>query len=380
VDGTGHFVQTNGSASAGGIVLDSRAASPGTHRFVLEGGSFYLTATNGISSANPDVAVLLGGGTLGASNHWGSSLPMSLTGTNGHTTLDVTGTSMVTLDGVLSGTGGMVKAGTGLLTLNAVNTYGGDTLVSDGDLRVQGVLDASGSTEVGAAGTLLGTGTVNTVDLDGTLEPGTDTNTVGILSAAGGDLNGGAVYVWHAEDLAASGGLHDRLNASGLLNANGTAGNPVTIKVVSLTAPGVPGLTSNFDNTADAQWPVVTASSVLVADPAGFVVDDSDFVNPLDGGSFSVTSDTVSVYLKFTPPPQVGGTSTVTSVSLAGTNGFRFGLSVEVGKQYSVEATEDLLSGVWTNLSTFTSTNAAVFFNDPSYTGFPNRAYRLNSP
>lgn len=134
-------------------------------------------------------------------------------------------------DGVLSGTGvptgtrlplGIVKEGDGTWRLSGVNTYTGDTTVSEGTLLVTGSI-ANSFTTVGEEGTLGGTGKVGTlfVESEGTLSAGVDgvANGVGTLdtrsllmfsdSVLNLDLGGTA----NAD--------HDRINVVGSVTLNG---------------------------------------------------------------------------------------------------------------------------------------------------------------
>ena len=70
---------------------------------------------------------------LRANGTLSTNLPMTLTGTGGDATVDC-GTYAVTFSGVLSGTGGLNKLGTGSLTLSASNTFTGDTTIGSGGL------------------------------------------------------------------------------------------------------------------------------------------------------------------------------------------------------------------------------------------------------
>jgi len=70
---------------------------------------------------------------------------------------------------------GIVKSGTGLMQLDAANTYTGPTTVSGGVLRVNGSLASGSTVAVQNGGTLAGNGTVSgavTVQSGGTVRPG----------------------------------------------------------------------------------------------------------------------------------------------------------------------------------------------------------------
>ena len=59
---------------------------------------------------------------------------MTLTGSSGNATIDTTGGN-IGLAGVVSGSGGLVKVGSGTLILSAANTYVGPTTVAAGRWR-----------------------------------------------------------------------------------------------------------------------------------------------------------------------------------------------------------------------------------------------------
>ncbi|MBM4155677.1 MAG: hypothetical protein FJ221_11715 [Lentisphaerae bacterium] len=100
------------------------------------------------------------------------------------------GTTM-TVESIVAGVAGnpLYKTGAGALVLNANNTYAGDTLVSNGALRVNGTYTGGGLITVYNGGTLGGTGSVGavTVAAGGGLAPGNSagTLTVGSLTLAG---------------------------------------------------------------------------------------------------------------------------------------------------------------------------------------------------
>lgn len=73
----------------------------------------------------------------------------------------------------ISGTGSLVKTGSGYVRLTAANSYSGGTLISNGTLEVNGTIGA-GPVSILAGATLKGTGTVDgAVTSSGVLEPGT---------------------------------------------------------------------------------------------------------------------------------------------------------------------------------------------------------------
>jgi autotransporter-associated beta strand protein len=101
----------------------------------------------------------------------------------------------ITLSGTLSG-GALPKSGSGILTLDAANTYTGAT-VGNGTLLVNGSIGA-GAVSV-AANTLLGgngaIGGVVTVQNGGTLSPGLSAGTIGTLTLDASPVLQGALWM-----------------------------------------------------------------------------------------------------------------------------------------------------------------------------------------
>lgn len=73
--------------------------------------------------------------------------------------------------GEISGNGSLIKSGAGTLRLTGTNSYGGDTLVNEGTLVVNGKQPDS-DVYVAPGATLRGTGDLGNVAVDGTLAPG----------------------------------------------------------------------------------------------------------------------------------------------------------------------------------------------------------------
>src|SRR5205814_1944964 len=125
-------------------------------------------------------------GTTGATlqnvtgtNTWSGGVTLSATGT-----FQTDSTSQLTLSGVLSSTGGFIKAGTGTLALTNNNTYTGATTVS------AGIFDAQSNTAFGttAGGVTVANGA--TAQLD-TAVVGAEALTLNGTGAAG---TGGALW------------------------------------------------------------------------------------------------------------------------------------------------------------------------------------------
>jgi autotransporter-associated beta strand protein len=135
--GTGTFTQCGGTNTSGSLLLGGLAGGSGTYN--LNGGLFVLSSlTQGPGTA----AFNFNGGTLQAGFIFSSSVPMTLGGSGA--TFD-TADQSVTLSGNLSGSGGLNKAGNGVLSLSGTNTYGGPTIVTAGTLQLSGTMLSAGT-------------------------------------------------------------------------------------------------------------------------------------------------------------------------------------------------------------------------------------------
>jgi len=96
----------------------------------------------------------------------------------------------------IRGVGGFSKAGQGMLTLTGRSTYLGDTTITGGELRVNGVIENS-YLLIEAEAVLSGTGTVANTFIRGTLSPG---NSVGTLTVDGDlVLADGSVFLFEID-------------------------------------------------------------------------------------------------------------------------------------------------------------------------------------
>ena len=160
---------SGGIVTAKGILFGNAASSyvnQPVSQVNLSGGLLYLDAngiaiTTGVSGFATPV-INLSGGTLAATANWTASVPMTLNTTNGDLTVQAadvnTSPWTITLAGGLSGTGGLIKTGGGILALSGTNNYSGPTTVNNGQLTVSTLAATSiGSVSLTNSGTTLST-------------------------------------------------------------------------------------------------------------------------------------------------------------------------------------------------------------------------------
>ena len=232
VNGVGALSLNGGVINAQGLVLDNRSDTTGIDIFALTGGC--LTLGRWGIQGNPSTAVLLGGGTLSASEDWSAELPVTLTGSNGLTRVDTAGHT-ITFSDPADGPGGLLKTGAGELALAALNTYTGATVVSEGTLRC-GQLSATTNCVIEAGGTLLLANTAS------------DNSTNRLNDAAAVTLAGGTLSVTRDEGAADTferlGALRVGAGASAVATAQAAAGRTATLRFASLSR--TPGATIDF--------------------------------------------------------------------------------------------------------------------------------------
>ncbi len=252
--GGGTLRITNGFASARDVTLNAGGGTFDTsgNNLTMSGD---MTGTGGITKAGAGTLTLTGGNTYtgkttinggilgaGVANALGTSTAVTLANTagagldlnnfdqtigslagggttGGNVTLGTgtltTGDASSTIyAGTISGTGSLVKIGTGTFTLSGANTYTGTTTIDAGSLSVTGSL--ASPVIISVAGTLKGNSTINANVINkGTIAPG---NSIGTISIAGNyTQNAGSVYQVEVNEE----GQSDKLNVGGTATLNG---------------------------------------------------------------------------------------------------------------------------------------------------------------
>lgn len=168
---------------------------------VTGGATLAVSADTGMGAASGGLT--LNGGTLQPTAALTSARQVTL-GAGGGTFNTTSGN--ITLSTAITGSGGLTKAGTGILTVSGANSYMGGTTINAGTLRLA----------TGASLPTTGALTVN----GGTLDFNGNNVTIGSLAGAGGTLSLGASTLTVAE--AGSTTFAGTLTGTGGVNKTGT--------------------------------------------------------------------------------------------------------------------------------------------------------------
>jgi autotransporter-associated beta strand protein len=326
---------------------------------------------------------------------------------------EVNNTALSTISGVITGTeAGITKTGTGTLALTASNTFGGAMIISAGTLLLAGsgglanctnITVASGAT-LDVSSRVDGTFSLNPgqaltggglvvggvdVSLDAILAPGASPGT---LVTGSEDWAGGGVYVWEINDGAGVSGSDpgwDLLAINGGLNLTANSGNKFTLKVVSLST-NLPGPATNFNNTLNSTWRLVTVSDAITNfDADAFAIDTTSFSNAA-GGSFSIALDHgTNLMLSFTANQPSNQSPNIVAVASEIDGNISLTFAGIPGRTYLVQASTNLTPPIdWemltNNLDGGTNfvggTNGLWTHTDLNATNFSTRFYRSVVP
>lgn len=272
-------ISTNNTNTGGLAFLTPQDNSTISNNFVLNGIGFAIDPPTGILAA--------GSGSVGA--NIGSGLSSTWTGQ-------------------MSGLGGVVKSGTGTLTLsNAANTYTGTTIVTAGTLLINGNTSSSPMNVTG--GMLGGAGTVGGITAtNGSVAPGSSLGLAGLLMSQGNvTFNTGTTFNIDIGGVIA-GAQYDQLQVNGTVNLG--AG------VTNLSG----SLINGFTPTPGQQFTIIQSTGALT----GTFVQGST-IN-IGGIDFTITYNAGSVVLSVplpsptatpitSPTPTATATATFTPTS-----------------------------------------------------------------
>jgi autotransporter-associated beta strand protein len=305
------------------FVVNAHALGAASGDLTISGGTVNLQNNTINRSGN----VTISGGTINAGTLSKSGGSFSIQG----------GTN----NAALAGTAGLIKSGAGTATLNATNTYSGDTAVSAGRLVVNGTLsagagaltiDGSGGAEVvldlGSQQTRTGTITMTgqNARLVSSTGAGSLVNNGGALQFGGG-LISASISGTGGLNVTGGGSLNSSNSFTGATTISGTTGwyGANTLFVVNAHALGaasgdltISGGTVNLQDNTIARSGNVTISGGTIN--AGTLSKS--------GGNFSIQGGTINAVLAGTAGLVKSGAGTVT---LAASNSYSGATDLQAG-------------------------------------------------
>jgi autotransporter-associated beta strand protein len=298
--GSGRVVTVDTNHNLRGLYFKSTGAADDGFAF---GGTSTLTiGRGGITNYDNDRQVFTAPLALGDSQYWdggaGGITAGAITTASGGKVLEITGSGLNRLTGIVSGSGAIAVSG-GTLELTAANTYSGKTWVHAGTLlanNVSGSATGTGDVIVALGATLAGAGTITgDAHVSGSVAPG---NSIGALSIEG-DVTWNAGDAWAFE----LGTAADSMLAAG---SGGSTQDMLQITGVGndfLKGSGS-GWSFDFAGTGDEGW----YRLVTWGGTTDFASGDFAATNLASGksGNFLVDSGTSTLFLQVIPEPAAG--------------------------------------------------------------------------
>jgi fibronectin-binding autotransporter adhesin len=328
--------------TVGTVTLTNANTYTGTT--TVSGGTLGLSGAGRLSDSS---SLVVNGGTfdIGSVSDTVAGVQLtsgSITGSGGTltstSTFDVQGGSV---SAILGGSVGLTKTTAGTVTLSGINTYTGATLLSNGDLVVDGSIGSSSLTTIDG-GTLRGTGTVGAIQLNS----GGAINPAGISTA--GTLNTGNIAIVDGQlrfNLGGTGvGQYDQLNTTGTINlAAGGAGAKLVLDAIGTLATTLINDAASGYTTTNALNNAFTLVSNDLTEAIGgafakgtfgstntkvVTISGLDFVEGLLGSgyygriNYAAGSDSNDIVLKIVTPEI---TVTEGATTLSDNGGYNFG-------------------------------------------------------
>ena len=256
--------------------------------------------------------------------------------------------NLYTVDSVISGTGSLTQAGSGVLTLSAMNTYTGQTIINNGTLSVSSLNFGGSSSSIGAApattplllggattsGVLLYTGTASSANTDRLITVGAAGGTIQTNSGTAISLN-----------------LRGNITNNSSLTINTAALNTVITNNFGIGSFGISG-TGNIIKTGDGTLRYGSGSSSFSGQ------NNYSGTTTISGGTLQVTNESGL------------GTSSLIDVTSGGSLEIRFASTLL--NTNTIQLSGNGFNGNGALLSTFTTptlSNPITLMSDASIGG-----------
>ena len=273
--GAGTFTLANSTVSAGAISVTGGVLATYSTAPNASAASLNLSNTAGVSltlGTAMSIGSLAGGGTTGGGIALGSyTLTTGALGTN------------TSYAGPITGTGALIKVGTGTQTLSGANTYSGSTTISGGTLALDyttqnntKLSDTAALIFNGVSGLSLNNGTHTEIVASTTLNAGASVNISrgtgsGILQMKAITRNAGASINFASPGIATTDTLN---NTSGILGTWATVGNDYACNSTNVAGGSITAYNGYTDVTRlESGTKVIsdgTASNIRITEGTGF--------------------------------------------------------------------------------------------------------------